>query len=187
MNALHLTCERQAVWSKTATILKRRYTAARYWTFMFTVIGSLLAIIASQLPEGRARLILAGLSSLLIALAGILSARLLGQERAIAWTRSRAASEALKREAYKYAAQADPYEFGNKDERLNEEREKIEEDVADLVGEAVTQGGTRSSAPTSSLTPLEYICKRIDHQVSEYFEVKPLRLNARHAGSEQRS
>jgi hypothetical protein len=56
MPALAETADRQSLWSSTAGVLKRRAEIARWVTFTFSVLGALLAAIASQLndPPGRA-------------------------------------------------------------------------------------------------------------------------------------
>src|SRR5580658_8724638 len=161
---LLLTIRRQAVWSKTANSLKHTYATARSWTFVFTILGALLAMIASQLPEGRPRLYLAGVSTVLFAMVSFISARMLGGDRATAWTRSRAASEALKRAAYRYLAKAAPYEGPDRETLLNSERQKIEEDVTDLKGQATEDSDSATIAGTD-LLPQEYIDKRVEGQI----------------------
>jgi SMODS and SLOG-associating 2TM effector domain 1/Protein of unknown function (DUF4231) len=172
LTALQLTAKRQAVWSKTANILKKRYGTARLWTFMFMILGAFLAMIASQCSEGQPRLYLAGLSTVVFAMVSFLTARLLGQEHALAWVRSRAAAEALKREAYKYAARAAPYDDGDRDERLNDEREHIESDMTDILSQAVADEGDTGSVPTTDLTPDEYIRRRITDPIKSFFNPK---------------
>ena len=128
-------------------------------------------MIASQLPEGRSRLTFAVASTLLFAIASFVTARMLGQERTLAWVRTRATAEALKREAFKYAAHATPYDTADRDVLLNDEREQIENDVNDLLSEVVPPT-TAGSAPTADLSPAEYIDRRIERQVTQFFEPK---------------
>jgi hypothetical protein len=171
MNGLELTAQRQALWSQTANALKKRYELARAWSFGFTIVGALAAMLASQLAEGTPRVFVAVTSSVLFGLVSFLTARSLGQERAASWVRARAAAEALKREAYRYAAQAAPYDTADKDVRLASERARIEKDVDDLLAEAVTSGG-KSNIPQAVLTPAEYLAQRIQKQIDEYLEPK---------------
>jgi hypothetical protein len=169
MNALQLTSERQAVWSQTANRLRTRSTQLRSCTLTFTIVGAILAMIASQLPEGRMRLSFAIFSTLLFAAASFVTARLLGQDRTLAGVRARAAAEALKREVFKYTAHAAPYDGDDRDARLNTEREQVENDVSDLLNEVVEPTGD-GGAPTSDLTPAEYMDRRIQKQVTHFFE-----------------
>ena len=111
--------------------------------------------------------------AVLLAAGTFLTRRLMGQENILAWARARAAAEALKREGYKCAAKAAPYEGDDavRLARLNEEREKIEEAVDELINRAVAPRG-RGSMPTSDITPQEYIDRRVRKQVEEFYEPK---------------
>ena len=171
LTALQLTAKQQAIWSKTANGLKVKYEGTRTYTFVFLILGALMAMIASQRPEGQSRLYLAGISSVLFAMVSFLTARSLGREHALAWVRARAAAEALKREAYKYAAGAAPYTGPDRNLQLNRERDRIEADVDDLLSQAVTDGGT-GSTPTVELEPEEYIKRRITDQIESFFRPK---------------
>jgi hypothetical protein len=168
MDELQLTGQRQAIWSKTANNLKARYTRARRWTFLFTIFGALFSMVASQLKVGTPRLWLAGLSTLLFALVSFVSARMLGQDRATAWVRARAAAEALKREGYKYSASAAPYDREDRAALLHSERGRIEQDLDDLLHEAVSDARA-GSVPVSDLAPADYVEQRIDRQIKEFF------------------
>ena len=171
MNPLQLTGERQAVWSATANRLKARYSGTRSIAFALSITGAFLAVLASQRPEGQVRLYLAILSAVLFALVSFLTARVLGAQRAMDWLRARVASEALKREAFRHAATAAPYDdLATKDSRLNSERERIEEDVDDLIGYCVPSG--LGSTPTETITPDEYIERRIERQINQFLEPK---------------
>ena len=100
----------QGQWSATAGTLKAAYETARRWVLVLTVFGALFAAVASQLPDGLARECAAFVGAAALALAGLVSQRGLGPDRAARWARARGASEALKRLAYEYAAQAAPYD-----------------------------------------------------------------------------
>jgi hypothetical protein len=169
MLALEETADRQAVWSSTANRLKASYDRARRLTFALSIIAALLATIASQL-ENAPRLYLSVASAVMLGLVSFLSARLLSSARAAAWVRARAASEALKREGFKFAASAAPYDDPiTRDARLNDEREKIEHDVDDLLGEVVS-ASSKGSVPRSQLSPEEYIEARVRGQVEKFYE-----------------
>jgi hypothetical protein len=54
MTALAEIADRQSLSSSTAGVLKRRVEIARWITFAFSILGALLAAIASQLNDPRA-------------------------------------------------------------------------------------------------------------------------------------
>lgn len=81
--------------------------------------------------------------------------------------RARAIAEALKREAYKFAAEAAPYVEAGADARLDAEREKIEDDGDDLIAQLVTHPG-KGSVPRQKLTQQQYVERRVDDQIDFY-------------------
>src|SRR5262245_26019116 len=142
MTALTETADRQSLWSSSADALKRRIEVARWITFVFSIFGALLAAIASQLNHPQPRLYFAIAGAVLLAVVSFVTSRLLTGTQITNWVRARTASEALKREAYKYAASAAPYDDPLKrDAALNGERERIEKDVDDLLASAVAHAG----------------------------------------------
>lgn len=170
MNPLQLVSDRQGVWSATANLLKARYEGARWITLALSISGALLTAVASQ-SQGDRRTYVAITAAVLFAIVGFLSARSLGSENATRWLRARSASEALKREAYTYAAGAEPYEDpATRNSKLNQKREEIENAVDEMIGDAVPEG--KGSAPTGMLTAQEYIQTRVEKQIKGYFEPK---------------
>src|SRR6266498_2964474 len=103
MTALAETADRQFLWSSTASVLKRRVEIARWVTFAFSILGALLAAIASQLND-PSRMYFAIAGAVLLAVVSFITSRLLSGLQITNWLRARNAAEALKREAYKYAA-----------------------------------------------------------------------------------
>jgi hypothetical protein len=176
MAALDTIADRQAGWSVTANHLKARIDRTRWAVFVFSVLGALLATFASQLepPAGaavaasadpRSWLAIAGAASL--ATATFFTQRLLGQERIARWVRARAISEALKREAYKFATGAAPYTQPNPEALLDTERQEIEADGEDLIGELATHAG-KGSLPRTALTAQQYVEGRVNKQIVYY-------------------
>jgi Protein of unknown function (DUF4231) len=158
---------RQGVWSGTADNLKRNLARARWITLCLSVLGALLAAIASQITSEAPRFYIAIGGALLLAVVSFLTSRLMGSEHISAWVRARAASEALKREAFKFAARAAPYdESANRVQRLNEERERIERDVDDILDRAVACGPGRT--PTTDVTPDEYVRTRVRNEAEHF-------------------
>ena len=165
---LILLGQRQATWSATANVLKARHENARWTTLGFSIAGALLAAIASQL-NGQGRIYFAIASSIMFVVVTFVSARRLGQQQAGAWVRARAASEALKREAYTYAASAAPYDSAaSRDAHLRAERARIEQDVDDLLAAAVPGGPIR--IPTGAISNAEYLNMRVEQQINDFFE-----------------
>lgn len=161
---------RAAGWSTTADRLKSRLERARWTAFVLSIGGALLAALASQMSDAfRANAYIALSGAALLAGATFVSARLLGAVAEQGWVRARAASEALKREAFRFAAQAAPYDDPTSAEaRLETERAKIENDVEDLVGELA--GPTRpGSSPRKQLEPADYRSLRILAQAGRFY------------------
>jgi hypothetical protein len=152
---LEAVAESQSKWSATADALEKTYERTRMIVFVLSTLGALLAAISSQ-QDGQPRTTLAIVSAVCFAVVSFLTARLLGSRHAQALVRARAASEAMKREAYKYAAQAAPYDDqAARGARLRTEVQKIEADVDDLISEQAPEGP--SSLPRDIITPQEYI------------------------------
>jgi hypothetical protein len=177
MAVLDTVADRQAGWSVTANKLKAGIDWARWAVFIFSVLGAFLATLASQFgpPVGanpgasaadpRTWLAIAGALSL--ATATFFTQRLLGQQHITGWVRARAISEALKREAYKFAAGAAPYDQANAENLLSVERQKIEDDGDDLIATLVTNPGS-GSVPRGTLTLEQYAERRVDGQIQFY-------------------
>jgi Protein of unknown function (DUF4231) len=89
------------------------------------------------------------------------TSRLLGGPQITSWLRARTASEALKREAYKYPACVTPYDDPLKrDAALNIERERIERDVDDLLASAVSSAEAGSD---------QYVASRVREQIDRFY------------------
>jgi hypothetical protein len=181
MAALDTVADRQAQWSKTADRLKSTIDGARWWVFLLSASGAVLAAVASQLGGGdtataaavslnnpRAWVAIAAAGCL--AFATFFTQRLLGADHVTAWVRARAISERLKREAYKFVAGAAPYndpDPAKRDIALDDERAKIEADGDDLVRDLVKAAGP-GSLPRAAITNAEYLAKRVTGQVKWY-------------------
>ena len=183
MAILDTVADRQAQWSKTANHLKSIIDNARWWVFLLSASGAVLAAVASQMGGDAAaagtvslnnpRAWVAIAAAVCLAFATFFTQRLLGTDHVTAWVRARAISERLKREAYRYAAGAAPYndpDPAKRNSALNDERAKIEADGDDLVQHLVKAAGPGSS-PRAAISNAEYLEKRIsgpDGQVKWY-------------------
>ena len=165
MTTLEETADRQSLWDNTADVLKRRVEIARWVTFAFSILGALLSAIASQLNDPP-RIYFAIAGAVLLGVVGFVTSR--GPQIAN-WLRARTASEALIREAYKYATSVTPYDDPLKrDAALNMERDRIERDVDDLLASAVSSVKA-GSAPRDKLSRDEYLAGRVREQIDRYY------------------
>jgi hypothetical protein len=171
------THDMQRVWSCTADALKARHERARAACFLLSIAAALLAAFASQLPDlksgqpaGAWRLWFAIVSAIFVGLVGFLSTRFLNSQNSLAWIRARAASEALKRLAFTYAAQAAPYvsqTSGVDSKTLAKDRAAVEHLVEDLTKDQ-TSPTKASGVPTDFIQPDDYIARRVRGQKSYY-------------------
>jgi hypothetical protein len=106
-----------------------------------------------------------------LAFATFFTQRLLGADHVTAWVRARAISEALKREAYKFATGAAPYNDANaatNEALLDTQRRAIEADGDDLTGKLV-RATAPSSVPKTTLTLDEYRNLRVTAQANAFY------------------
>jgi hypothetical protein len=179
MPVLDTVADRQAQWSQTADALKSTIDHARWWVFALSITGAVLATVASQMGVaagcvpaaiGGPRAGVAIAAAVSLAFATFFTQRLLGVEHVTAWVRARAIAERLKREAFKFAAGAAPYDDPDRARAaplLDDERAKIEADGDDLLGLQVS-AADKGSLPRGPLTPDQYIAQRVNRQI-EYF------------------
>jgi hypothetical protein len=171
---LNLVAKRQATWSQAANVLKKRIDTVRWLVFALAIIGALLAAIASQTPNTSDALMnlhgfLTAIGTVLLAAGTFVSARLLKETEIQGWVRMRAASEALKREAYKYAAGARPYDDAQADQNLDRARANIEKDLDDLSDRTATSDSA-SSLPVDKITKEQYRDTRVMSQVTKFYK-----------------
>ena len=174
--ALLHVADRAVTWSETADRLKHRLDWVRWLVFALSISGALAAALASQMSTAgstvSAHSIFAAIGTVLLATGTFVSSRFLRDNDLQAWVRARAASEALKREAFKYAAHAKPYDdTATADQFLVAERSKIEASVDDLSDLAVSARRLGSS-PRTPLTAQQYREQRIDDQIKKFYRPK---------------
>jgi len=175
MPALDTIADRQAQWSETANQLKSTIDNARWAVFVLSILGALAATIAGQMsPADTAALTssprtwVAIVGVVCLAAATFFTSRLLGTAHVTDWVRARAIAESLKREAFKFAAGAAPYD--NPDpaqsaQLLEQERTKIEKDGEDLLPKQVPATG-QGSTPRGPLSHDDYVAKRVNDQIA---------------------
>ncbi len=166
-NQLTAVAESQGQWSATANAMKESFERTRFLVFVLSTLAALAAAISSQQAEGTTRTTFAMFSTVCMGVVSFLSARLLDSRHSQGWVRARAASEALKREGYRYAAQAAPYDSdASRGALLRGEAQKIEADVDDLIGARRPSG--KSSMPTELISAADYVAKRVQNQIAYY-------------------
>lgn len=169
--ALELVAQRQTEWSATANALKQMLDKTRWTTFGLSIAGALLTTVAAQ-NTGDLRWWLAMAGAAVLATGTFLTSRLMGGSHTADWVRARGASEALKREGYKFAARAKPYDDdATRVDLLNTERGKIEDAVLDLIDKQV-EPKTPGSMPTADIDPGTYVALRITKQCNDFFKPK---------------
>src|SRR5687768_13759967 len=113
ISILESVADRQAVWAETANALKSATDWARRCTFFASITGALLAALATQFFNNEqfsgVHQLLAVLSAISLAVGTFVTARWLSRDMIDRHLRARAASEALKREAFLYATSAGQY------------------------------------------------------------------------------
>lgn len=170
MTILESVADSQAKWSTTANAMKSTIDRARWCVFALSSLGAVLAAVASQMQEGNAnpRTFVAITAAICLAFATFFTHRLLGPERIAAWVRARAISERLKREAYRYATRAAPYDDpARADVVLGAELLKIDEDAKELLEQQIP-AKDQGSSPRVSLGIDEYLAKRANKQIAYY-------------------
>lgn len=172
MSILESVADRQAIWSETANVLKSATDRARYCTFGASAIGALLAALAAQFFDSNQSSViyqsLTVLSAISLAVGAFVTARWLSRDAVDRHVWARTASEALKREAFLYAAKAGQYQSAeSRDQLLLEQKNLIESKIEDLLlFEQRAKDAGR--CPRNDLTLDEYIEQRVNVQIKYY-------------------
>jgi hypothetical protein len=171
----------QAIWSAAAGQLKSSLSRWRITAALAGALGALLTTAAATLGDGdaewkAARAGCAGLGTLLLALVPYVLKARVSTEQVRAWTRARAASEALKEAIYRYLLGAQPFSPGAPPAELVRRCQAIKQGLSDLGALAATVAPVAKARPTS-LDADGYVAERIDGQVDGYY-YKKARANA---------
>jgi len=167
MSALEIVGKRQASWSTTAGRMKFRLEVARGWIFTLAIVGAIVATIASQ-SQDRFRAYAAIVGAIMLGVGTLLTSRLGNATQNSRWVRARAIAEALKREAFRFAAKASPYGGDNADSELSKARERIEGGIDDDLAVLLIDVDRLGSTPTTTLSPAEYVEARVAAQIRFY-------------------
>lgn len=176
----------QAVWSDAAGALKSSLTRWRLVAALAGAFGALLTTAVGTLtalgPEASAawplaRPLAAGLGTLLLALVPYVLKARVSPEQVRAWTRARAASEALKETIYRFLLGAAPYGPAPAAAELVRHCQTIKQGLSDLGALAATVATPARKDRPTSLDADGYVAQRVNGQVERYYYPKA-RANA---------
>src|SRR5688572_29752548 len=117
MSIVESAWRQQALWSATASRLKRSIARWRGTVLSLSLTGAVLETFAAQI-DARVGNVLAYAGAVALALVPIIVARKLGREQMTAWIRARSASEGLKKAVYHFLMKIPPYHETNSEVRL---------------------------------------------------------------------
>jgi hypothetical protein len=166
--ALDEVADRQVVLSRTAGALGRRLAVARLSTLILLIVDAAAAAWAAALGKefvGYVWFTTVGAGCL--ALAAIVSSSFLGGEARRRHVPLRAASEALKREAFLYATRSGSYGAPDRDQQLLSKLESVDNDVA-VRAKWEVQGNALGRCPRTLLKLNDYLETRINTQIISY-------------------
>ena len=166
-------------WSNTTNRLKKSIAFWRSLALVLAIMGAVLATLASQAGAGMSwTRYVSGLAAGALALVPVIHGAKLGRRAVEAWTRARAASEALKTAVYLYSTRTPPYSGDDRDLRLREAADAIVADVGDLEG--YTLGSPGNDKPVPAVTDVDsYMESRVQPQIDNYYRPRAARLQKR--------
>jgi len=132
-------------WSKAASTAQNTLNQWRRANLTLLVLGAIAAAVAAQswLTSGWMAAT-AATSAVFLALAGLIQRRALTSDDTARWTGARAASEALKAEAYRYLVKVQPYAGTDRAEQLKAQLDVIQDRARTLlVEQQVVPAGDR--------------------------------------------
>ena len=169
----------QAVWSDAAGRLKSGLTRWRVIAAMAGGLGALFTTLAGShlallaffnlgADDSHTRTAWAVAGALLLALVPYVLKARVSTEQVRAWTRARAASEALKETLYRYLLGATPFGPSPQPAELVRRCQAIKQGLSDLGALAATVE-PRPKARPGTLTATEYAEQRVSGQVNGYY------------------
>jgi len=168
MTTLDLVADSQATLSTTANALKSKVDRARNIVLLLSISGALAAAIAAAADIVDYRPYLTTAGAVFLAIAAAITGRYLSGDSGRRHIRMRSASEALKREAFLYAAGARDYaDSATRDAKLTEALNAVNAEIADLslFEEKATSPG---SCPRQALDRDAYLAARVQKQIAYY-------------------
>ena len=166
--------EEQNKWSQAADRLKQQVQTARLRAAVLGLLGAFLATLASVLAQGNGgtlQTVIAAAGAVCLAIAPLILKRGATAEHIKTWTRTRAASEALKGQIYRFLAGGSPYSSERPPDLLLRKRD----DVVDGVKDINPIMDTQVKDLPGLLTVDGYIDQRVQGQ-ENFFKKKSVKL-----------
>ena len=172
------------VWGKyreyalTSRKRKAELTAWRFRVLIFGITGAILGTLCQESIRlgfndssnlSWVPFILGLSSAAAIGLATYFGKELVNPYQEQRWIRSRSMAEALKSEIYLFRSNSPPYDTDKKPEKLIENVEELLKKVEDLPTEIISEEQKQEGLPTEDLTVEEYIEKRVNDQINNFY------------------
>ena len=168
LSLLNRVADRQAALSFVADTLKSRLNKARTACLTLTIVAAIAAATAAGLTATTYRPYLAGFATATLAVATFLTQRVLSRHSISLHVKARAASEALKRDAYLYATYAGPYRHpGTRDASLIDFLERINQ-FSEPLSRYEREPPTKGGSPRNWLDINDYTAQRLCKAIQYY-------------------
>ena len=133
--ALTAAWHAQGCWSQVANTAGERIHRWRWRNLALLGVGALMGALAAQdhWIAAAIRSVLAIIGAAVLALAGVLQRAYLGPEQVRRHTATRAASEVLKAEIYRYLVGVPPYDGDAADAALVHAANRVDDDAAEFL------------------------------------------------------
>lgn len=168
-DVFRLAWKRYRTWAATARTLKKTDDGWKRAVLTLTIVGTVagtLGPFAKVTPWSASAAGYLGAAAL--ALATYFGKQLLDAAHQQNWTRARAAAEAFKSEAYRYAVQAPPFDAVDRMSRLAARIGELDELTKGRVQAAITDAQATKDMPRAPLSIEDYVAKRVNDQASWY-------------------
>ena len=171
--------KQQSVWSQTANRMKASIGRARSAALVLTVGGAVLATVATRLAATQATVssALAIMAAVAVGLVPVLRRWCTGAVLRD-WTRARSVSEALKSEIYLYLARAGDYRSQDRERRLRDRADRVQQQASDLLRYSVDIQPVPRALPEVH-DYASYLRVRVEGQIDGYYRPRARQLQKR--------
>lgn len=170
-------------WDSTSVALKSKMWRWRYIVLVMSIVGAILGTLSQQIDGWQ----ISGSPTWLSATLGVLSGVALGAASYFTKellspgpesdaVRTRAAAEALKREAYLLATGAPPYATATSADELLQKAQQIRAGVNTISPLAITSEQEQQDVPAAGMSVDDYVNQRVVQQIDQYYLLQ-VRLN----------
>jgi hypothetical protein len=166
----------QAIWSEAANQLKKDLTWWRNFAAVAGVSGAILETLAAALTGhvGGGRWLPASMAlvgAIILSIVPYVMKTKTSRDQVRDWVRARSASESLKEIIYRYLVGVPPFVLGSTPAALINRCREVKEKVGDLSIHTASVEPLPKKRP-HSLTIEDYIEKRIDDQIDNFYRPK---------------